>query len=170
MGGSAAVSGRITGIAADQGNANIIYVAAAGGGVWKTIDGGNTWAPLTDAQQSLSMGAIAVARSNPQVIYAGTGEANNAADSNYGVGILHSSDGGATWALAQGPQQHLWHQRPDDVEDRGRSHQPQHRLRGHGERGLQQGVQQRDRHLQNDRRRRDLVQYHRGLWHRRFLV
>src|SRR6266446_3382184 len=52
---SPAESGRITALAADPTNANIIYVAAAGGGVWKTTNGGTSWAPLTDAQQTLSM-------------------------------------------------------------------------------------------------------------------
>jgi hypothetical protein len=92
-------SGRIAGIAASPTDPNTIYVAAAGGGVWKTTDGGATWAPLTDDQATLSMGAIAVAPSNPNVIYAGTGEANNVEDSNYGRGILVSTDGGATWTL-----------------------------------------------------------------------
>jgi photosystem II stability/assembly factor-like uncharacterized protein len=97
--GSGPVTGRIAGIATDPGNANIIYIAAAGGGVWKTIDGGANWTPLTDSQATLSMGAIAVAPSNPQVIYAGTGEANFSIDSNCGRGILVSTNGGATWTL-----------------------------------------------------------------------
>ena len=97
------VSGRITGVAADPTDSNIIYIAAAGGGVWKTVNGGTSWTPLTDTQRTLSMGAIAVAPSNGQVIYAGTGEANNSADSNFGRGILRSSDGGSTWTLATGP-------------------------------------------------------------------
>jgi hypothetical protein len=55
---------------------------------------------LTDGQVTLAMGAIAVAPSNHQRVYAGTGEANNAGDSNHGQGILVSSDGGSTWTLA----------------------------------------------------------------------
>ena len=97
--GGGPVSGRIAGIAADPGNANNIYVAPAGGGVWKTTDGGSSWTALTDAQATLSMGAIAIAPSNSQVIYAGTGEANNSGDSNFGRGVLVSTDGGATWTL-----------------------------------------------------------------------
>jgi photosystem II stability/assembly factor-like uncharacterized protein len=97
--GGGPVSGRIAGIAADPSNANTLYVAPAGGGVWKTTDGGGTWNPLTDSQSTLSMGAIAVAPSNPQVIYAGTGEANNSLDSNFGRGVLVSTDGGSTWTL-----------------------------------------------------------------------
>src|ERR1035438_5423762 len=96
-GGSA--SGRIAGVAVDPTNSNNIYVAAAGGGVWQSTDGGATYNPLTDTQGVLAMGAIAVApsASNPGHlrIYAGTGEANNSLDSNYGLGILamHASYG-----------------------------------------------------------------------------
>ena len=97
------VSGRITAVAAHPTDANIIYIAAAGGGVWRTANGGTTWTPLTDTQVTLSMGALAVARSNPLVIYAGTGEANNSLDSNCGRGILRSGDGGTTWLLGTGP-------------------------------------------------------------------
>jgi photosystem II stability/assembly factor-like uncharacterized protein len=77
----------------------VIYIAAAGGGVWKTTDNGANWIPLTDAQSTLSMGAIAVAPSNTSVIYAGTGEANNSGDSNFGRGVLVSTDGGTNWTL-----------------------------------------------------------------------
>jgi photosystem II stability/assembly factor-like uncharacterized protein len=93
------VSGRIAAVAADPTNPADLYVAAAGGGVWKTTDAGTTWTPLTDNQPTLFMGALALAPSNPNVLYAGTGEANNSGDSYYGRGILKSSDGGATWAL-----------------------------------------------------------------------
>jgi hypothetical protein len=95
-------SGRVTGIAADPGDANTLYIAAAGGGVWKTTNGGGSWRPLTDDQPTLFMGAIAVAPSNPSVIYAGTGEANNSGDSFYGRGVLKSTDGGRSWRLDPG--------------------------------------------------------------------
>jgi hypothetical protein len=97
--GGGPVSGRIAGIAADPSNANVFYIAAAGGGVWKTTDNGANWIALTDAQSTLSMGAIAVAPSNSSVIYAGTGEANNSGDSNFGRGVLVSTDGGTSWTL-----------------------------------------------------------------------
>lgn len=99
IGGSALTSGRVAGIAADPTDPNTIYVAAAGGGVWKTTDGGTTWMPLTDNQPNLAMGSIAVAPSNHLKIYAGTGEANNSGDCEHGDGILVSDDGGATWTL-----------------------------------------------------------------------
>ena len=100
-------SGRITALAADPTNVNVIYIAAAGGGVWKTVDGGTAWKPLTDLQATEFMGAIAPAPSNPNVIYAGTGEANLGpsklaiARDNiyYGLGVLKSTDGGTTWTL-----------------------------------------------------------------------
>jgi photosystem II stability/assembly factor-like uncharacterized protein len=99
------VSGRITGIAADPSNANVIYVTPAGGGVWETTNGGTSWTPLTDGQSTLSMGAIAMGTTTTggKIIYAGTGEADNSLDSNYGRGILISKDGGATWTLSAGP-------------------------------------------------------------------
>src|SRR6266851_7505757 len=101
------VSGRISGLATDPTDANTIYIAAAGGGVWKTTNGGTTWTPLTDFQNpfgvhTLFMGSIAVAAGsdiNHRILYAGTGEANFALDSFYGRGVLVSKDSGATWTL-----------------------------------------------------------------------
>ena len=115
--GGLSVSGRATGIAPHPTNASIIYLATAGGGVWKTIDAGVNWAPLTDNipnlrdqnnqlvsyfEQTLVMGAIAVSRSNPDVVYAGTGESNLSADSFAGRGILKSVDAGVSWVLLRG--------------------------------------------------------------------
>jgi len=98
-------SGRIVAIAAHPIDPNTLYIAAAGGGVWKTVDGGASWTPLTDGQSTLFMGAIALAPSNPDVMYAGTGEANmgpsKAERHNiyYGLGVLKSIDGGGSWTL-----------------------------------------------------------------------
>ena len=97
--GNQPVSGRVTGVAGDPTNPLVDYIAAAGGGVWKTVDGGSHWTPLTDSQSGLFMGAVAVAPSNGQVVYAGEGESSNSGDSGYGHGILVSQDGGATWTL-----------------------------------------------------------------------
>src|SRR6266851_4717016 len=69
-------SGRIVALAGDPNQPNVLYLAAAGGGVWKTSDGGTTWVPTTDGQATLFMGALAVAPSSPNIVYAGTGEAN----------------------------------------------------------------------------------------------
>jgi hypothetical protein len=90
-------SGRLTTIAVHPTNASIIYIGAAEGGVWKTVNGGTTWTPLTDRQCSLAMGSIAIDPVNPNIVYAGTGEQNYYPISYYGCGILRSSDGGATW-------------------------------------------------------------------------
>lgn len=97
--GTGSSTGRIAGVAVDPNNAKIIYIAAANGGVWKTVDGGLDWLPLTDDQASLHMGAIAIAPSDSKVIYAGTGEANESGDSFAGVGVLVSTDSGQTWTL-----------------------------------------------------------------------
>jgi photosystem II stability/assembly factor-like uncharacterized protein len=91
------VSGRATSIAFGLGNT--IYLGTAGGGVWKSTDGGTTWQPRTDQQMSLAIGALAVVPDpgGNDVIYAGTGEGNLSADSNFGLGILKSTNGGQTW-------------------------------------------------------------------------
>ena len=72
-------------------------ISAAPRQVWKTVDGGQSWVPLTDRQCSLAMGAIAIDPINPNIVYAGTGEENFEHDAYYGCGVLRSADGGATW-------------------------------------------------------------------------
>jgi hypothetical protein len=101
-------SGRITAIAIDprqpflpQQGTGTAYAAAASGGIWKTTNGGLSWAPKTDDQPTLDMGAVAIAPSNPDVVYAGTGEANYSG-TMYGIGVLRSADGGDHWALLGG--------------------------------------------------------------------
>src|SRR5262249_40876453 len=99
---SGANTGRIAAIAVDPTTPSTIYVAAASGGVWKSIDGGNSWTPKTDhvPGATTNMGAIAIAPSNPNIIYAGTGEANfDGAGVLPGTGILKSTDGGDSWSL-----------------------------------------------------------------------
>src|SRR5579871_5660404 len=101
--GSPYAAGRVTALAVDPRNASVAYLGAAGGGVWKTTDGGQNWQPLTDDQASLAIGSIALAPSNPDVVYVGTGEQNNSGDSYYGAGVLKSTDGGMTWTQLSGP-------------------------------------------------------------------
>ncbi len=99
------VSGRMTGIAVDPTDPNVIYAATAGGALWKTIDGGNTWLPLFDRQPNptsdtnsqLFSGAVAVDPANPRIVIFGTGEADNSGDSYYGTGVYISTDAGLTW-------------------------------------------------------------------------
>jgi len=94
-------AGRVTTVAIDPTNSSTIYVGAAQGGVWKTVNGGGDWTPLTDAQCSLAMGALAVDPIAPSTVYAGTGEMN-LSDSYYGCGVLRSTDGGVTWTQLGG--------------------------------------------------------------------
>ena len=101
--GSPFTSGRVAALAVDPRNAAVAYTGASGGGVWKTTDGGQNWVPLTDSQPSLATCSIALAPSNPDIVYVGTGEQNNSGDSYYGAGVLKSLDGGATWTQFAGP-------------------------------------------------------------------
>ncbi|MEY2648493.1 MAG: hypothetical protein RL282_1206 [Bacteroidota bacterium] len=91
------ISGRVTEVAGIPGNKNIIYASFATGGFWKTTDAGENWVPLTDKLGTLSIGAFALAPSNPDIIYLGTGEANIFRASLPGMGAYKSTDGGKTW-------------------------------------------------------------------------
>ncbi|HEV7502076.1 MAG TPA: glycoside hydrolase, partial [Vicinamibacteria bacterium] len=75
----------------------VFYVGAVNGGVWKTDDFGRTWAPLFDDQPTGSVGALAIAPSNPDVVYVGSGEGLQRPDLSTGDGIYKSADGGRTW-------------------------------------------------------------------------
>ncbi len=92
-------AGRVSAVAVDPSNPNVIYRGTAGGGVWKTTDGGTTWTPLTDDLGNLSIGAVAVAPSKPQTVYVGTGEGALGIDGIDGIGFIRSTDGGVTWSL-----------------------------------------------------------------------
>ncbi len=91
------VSGRVTALAIDPRNSNMVYLGTANGGVWKTTNGGSSWTPLTEDLPSQAIGAIAIAPSNPNIVYVGTGEATPGLDNYYGMGIYKSTDGGRTW-------------------------------------------------------------------------
>lgn len=93
------VTGRVTSIIVDKTDPKIIYLGAAQGGVWKTIDGGKNWVPKSDNEISLAVGAMAMDPANHQVLYVGTGEGNFSGDSYYGNGVLKSVNGGDTWTL-----------------------------------------------------------------------
>jgi hypothetical protein len=95
--GRVLVSGRVTCIAMDPTAPDTIYLGTAQGGVWKSSDNGVSWEVKTDNEVSLAIGALAVDPNSPQIVYAGTGEGNFSGDSYYGLGILKSIDGGATW-------------------------------------------------------------------------
>ncbi len=89
--------GRVLAVTGVPGNPNLFYFGAVSGGVWKTVNGGVTWQPLFDKEPISSIGAIAVAESDPNVIYVGTGEACIRNDISYGDGVYKSVDGGKTW-------------------------------------------------------------------------
>ncbi len=90
-------TGRVSAVACHPTNPNLYYVAGADGGIWRTTDGGTTWTPVTDHMPTLAMGALAIDPVDPNVIYAGTGEANYANHSRYGLGLYKSTDSGDTW-------------------------------------------------------------------------
>jgi hypothetical protein len=105
------VSGRATAVAVDPADptGNTVYVGGAYGGVWKSANAGSLsqspanvqWTPLTDDQPTLAVGAIAIQPGGTGVVIVGTGGADSAMDSYYGLGILRSGDGGNTWTLIQ---------------------------------------------------------------------
>ncbi|MBX7218109.1 MAG: hypothetical protein K1X90_14195 [Candidatus Kapabacteria bacterium] len=92
------LGGRIHTVAVHPTDGKTLWAGAANGGVWKSTNRGDTWRPVMDSENSLSMGAIAVDPKNPDILYAGTGEPVSANGDTYnGAGILKSTDGGETW-------------------------------------------------------------------------
>jgi photosystem II stability/assembly factor-like uncharacterized protein len=89
--------GRVLAVTGVPSQPNTYYFGAVAGGVWKTTDGGASWQPMSDQEPFWSVGAIAVAPSNPGVVYVGTGEACIRGDITYGNGVWKSLDGGRTW-------------------------------------------------------------------------
>jgi photosystem II stability/assembly factor-like uncharacterized protein len=79
------------------GNPSLYYFGSVGGGVWKSTNAGATWDPVFDGQPIASIGAMAVAPSDPNVLYVGTGEADMREDITYGNGVYKSTDAGKTW-------------------------------------------------------------------------
>jgi photosystem II stability/assembly factor-like uncharacterized protein len=89
--------GRTVGATGVPGRPNLFYVGVNNGGVWKTTDAGRTWNPIFDDQPTGSIGALAVAPSNPDILYVGSGEGLQRPDLSTGDGVYKSTDGGKTW-------------------------------------------------------------------------
>jgi photosystem II stability/assembly factor-like uncharacterized protein len=89
--------GRVEAVSGVAGDPSTFYFGAVDGGIWKTTDGGDSWRSVWNEQGSASVGAIAVAPSDPNVIYAGTGEADPRTDISFGDGVYRSTDAGRTW-------------------------------------------------------------------------
>ncbi|MGH7656022.1 MAG: WD40/YVTN/BNR-like repeat-containing protein, partial [Gemmatimonadaceae bacterium] len=95
--GPAIMSGRISDFAVYEANPAIFYVGTAHGGVWKTTSNGAQFTPLLQDRGLLSIGAVAVQQSNPDVVWVGTGESNNRQSTSWGEGVYKSTDGGKTF-------------------------------------------------------------------------
>jgi hypothetical protein len=103
--GSAAMSGRISALAAHvEDGKTTIYVGAASGGVWKSIDSGTSFKPLFDKQPVQSIGAIALDPQNPENVWVGTGESWTRNSVSVGNGVYRSTDGGESWSYLGLPE------------------------------------------------------------------
>src|SRR5271163_4524547 len=90
--------GRTYGVSGHANQPDTFYMGSVGGGVWKTENAGRTWFPIADQGIPIgSIGAIAVAPSDPNVVYVGTGEPDIRSQHSYGIGVFKSTDAGKTW-------------------------------------------------------------------------
>ena len=89
--------GRVLAVTGVPGEPEHFYFGSVDGGIWETANAGRTWRPIFDGQPIGSIGALAVAPSNPRLLYAGTGEADMRSDIAQGDGMYRSADGGRTW-------------------------------------------------------------------------
>ncbi len=95
--GPAVTGGRIHDVEAVPDNPAVIFIASASGGIWKSVNKGTTWKPVFDHQRVSTFGDLAISQSNPDIIYAGTGEQQNRQSTSWGNGMYKSSDQGETW-------------------------------------------------------------------------
>lgn len=91
------IGNRVSAVQGIPGDPLTYYVGAASGGVWKTSDAGVSWEPIFDDQNAHSIGALAVSPSDPNVVWAGTGEAHIRSNVSLGNGVYRSTDAGETW-------------------------------------------------------------------------
>ena len=95
--GPTIMSGRISDIAVVEANPSIFYLGTATGGIWKTENAGTTFEPLFQGEETSSIGDVTVSQSNPNIVWAGTGEPQNRQSSPWGNGVYRSTDAGASW-------------------------------------------------------------------------
>ena len=95
--GPGGMSGRTTAIDVVHDDPKVIYIGTASGGIWKSKSGGVSWKPIFNDQITASIGSIAIQQSNPDIVWAGTGEGNPRNSLNGGFGIFKSLDGGVSW-------------------------------------------------------------------------
>ena len=95
--GPATPSGRVDDLAVLESNPAVFYVGGATSGVWKTVNAGTTFTPVFDDESTASIGDIAIAQTDANLVWVGTGENNNRQSSSWGDGVFKSSDGGRTW-------------------------------------------------------------------------
>ncbi len=95
--GPAVSGGRVASVAGTPQDDQLYYLGTAGGGVWRSINGGATWEPVFEKQSVSAVGAVAIDPTNERVVWAGTGEANPRNDVSYGDGLYKSTDAGKTW-------------------------------------------------------------------------
>ncbi|MBI3698431.1 MAG: hypothetical protein HY238_26775, partial [Acidobacteria bacterium] len=95
--GPANMGGRVDDFAVVESNPSIVYAGLASAGVWKTINGGVTWAPVFDHEAVSTIGDVTLAPSDPSIVWVGSGEQNNRQSSSWGNGVYKSMDAGKTW-------------------------------------------------------------------------
>jgi hypothetical protein len=122
--GPAVMMGRLDDIQGSDKDPMIMYIGFATGDLWKSTDGGNPWHSQFDNMENESIGAIGIAPSDPNIVYVGTGEANNRQSSSIGNSMWATTDGGKAWT-------HLGREKTQSNQSRrGRSEESQDRLRG----------------------------------------
>ena len=96
--GPAVMGGRLHDVIALPNDPSTVIIATATGGLWKSSNHGTTWTPIFEQQSTATFGVVAMAPSNPNILWAGTGEQNNRQSSSWGDGVYRSTDGGTTWS------------------------------------------------------------------------
>ncbi|MHB8702867.1 MAG: WD40/YVTN/BNR-like repeat-containing protein [Candidatus Tyrphobacter sp.] len=95
--GPASGGGRVAAVAGTASDPNLYYIGSAGGGVWKTVNGGATWTAVFEKELVAAIGAVTIDPTNENVVWVGTGEANPRNDATFGDGVYKTTDGGKTW-------------------------------------------------------------------------